>query len=93
MLQLWKSYYESLEKQGSFQFTKSILFKNDAVFSALDLSLNGDVRSFKQFDANNNVSLAILYYIKYLILIYILFSLILSVHIFSILKLVKNNNF
>ena len=60
MLQLWKSYYESLEKQGSFKFTKNILFKNDAVFSALDLSLNGDVRSFKQFDAKNNVSFAIL---------------------------------
>jgi len=54
--QLWKSYYESLEKQGSFKFTKNILFKNDAVFSALDLSLNGDVRSFKQFDAKNNFS-------------------------------------
>ena len=50
------SYYESLEEQDSFQFTKNILFKNDAVFSALDLNLNGDVRSFKQIDANSDVS-------------------------------------
>jgi len=54
--QFWKSYYESLEEQDSFQFTKNILFKNDAVFSALDLNLNGDVRSFKQIDANSDFS-------------------------------------